>query len=186
MVLRKCPKCSGTNDDRYGFCLKCGYEYPDKKDIDITKPIEETEKTTKCLACGYENPEEADYCVNCGMPLLLKEDFKQGSFFIKYGTAEKKEEQEQPTDYKKTSSIIIILGYIFSILGGLIGIIIAIYLSTRKDPRARKHGHVQLAILLFYLIIIAIFIGTGTVSLEQLSNMPTMNMTSLPRLDGNL
>lgn len=186
MVLRKCPKCGGTNDDKYGFCLKCGYEYPDKKDIGKTKPTGEDEKKTKCLACGYENPEEADCCVKCGMPLLLKEDFKKGSFYIKYGTSERKEEPKKPEDYKKTSPIIIILGYIFSILGGLIGIIIALYLSTRKDPRARKHGHIQLAILLFYLVIIAIFIGTGTVSLEQLSNITAMNMTSLAGLDGNL
>ena len=186
MVLRKCPKCNGTNDDRYGFCLKCGYEYPDKKDIDLTKPTEENENTTKCLACSYENPEEADFCVSCGMPLLLKENIENGSLFIKYGPSGKKEKPQQPEDYKETSPIIIILGYIFSILGGLIGIIIAIYLSTRKDPRARKHGHIQLAILLFYLIIIAIFIGNGTVSLEQLSNMTAMNMTSFPGLGGNL
>lgn len=186
MVLRKCPKCNGTNDDKYGFCLKCGYEYPDKKDVDLTQPIEENEKTTKCLACGFENPEEAEFCVKCGMPLLLKENFENGSLFIKTVPSGKKEEPKQPEDYKKTGSLIIILGYIFSILGGLIGLIIALYLSTRKDPRARKHGHIQLAILLFYLVIIAISIGTGMVSLEQLSNITAMNMTSLPGLDGNL
>ena len=100
MVLRKCQKCGGTNDDRYGFCLKCGYEYPDKKDIDITKPIE-NENIIKCLACGYENPEEADCCVKCGMPLLLKEDFKKGSFFIKYGTSEQKKNQNNQRIIKK-------------------------------------------------------------------------------------
>lgn len=41
-------------------------------------------------------------------------------------------------EYKPTSKIIIILGYIFSLLGGLIGVILAIYLATRKDPVAKN------------------------------------------------
>lgn len=181
MVLRRCPKCGGTNDDKYGFCLKCGYEYPDKKNVDIAQQANESENPNRCIACGYENPDEATYCVKCGMPLFLKQEFESnGPFIIKYEASEPK--KEEPKDYKPTSSIVIVLGYIFSIMGGLIGLIIAIYLSTRKDPRARRHGHIQLGILVFYLIIIAIAISTGVVSLDQLSNMTQMNMTSMPGL----
>ena len=43
----------------------------------------------------------------------------------------------------------------------LIGLIIAIYLSTRKDPVAKRHGHIQLAIFGFYILIIAILFATG-------------------------
>lgn len=178
MVLRRCPKCGGTNDDKYGFCLKCGYEYPDKKDVDLTQPGEENKR--KCIACGYENPEEAECCVKCGMPLLFNQAFENnGPFIIKYGSTPKP--KEEPKDYKRTGNPIIVLGYIFSILGGLIGLIIALYLSTRKDPRARKHGHIQLAILIFYLVMIAIMVGTGNVNVDQL-----MNMTAIPELGMNL
>lgn len=175
MVLRKCPKCGKTNDDKYGFCLNCGYEYPDKQNIDLTQPIEESETNHKCFACGYENPPEATFCVKCGMPLMFGND-ESNPFIIRYNT---KKQKEEPQEYKKTSPILIMLGYFFSILGGLIGLVIAIYLSTRKDPKARRHGHIQLGILIFYLIIIAISIGTGVVSIEQLANMTSMNMTSL-------
>ena len=33
------------------------------------------------------------------------------------------------------------IGYFFAILGSIIGLIIAIYLITRKDPSAKKHGY---------------------------------------------
>ena len=61
MVMRRCPKCHSTGDDQYGFCIKCGYEYP---------KMEATPNT--CPLCGYENPDEADYCVKCGSPLIFK------------------------------------------------------------------------------------------------------------------
>ncbi|MDO5848259.1 MAG: zinc ribbon domain-containing protein [Methanobrevibacter sp.] len=174
MVLRRCPQCHGTTDDKYGFCLKCGYEYPDKKNIDYTNIS--GENTTKCISCGFENPEEADFCVNCGMPLIFNKQFENTGnkpIVIKYGSIGGSK-PEEPTDYKKTSNLVIALGYIFSILGGIIGLIFAIYLSTRKDPRARKHGHIQLGIFIFYLIIIGINIATGSVTVDQIANMTTM------------
>ena len=28
MTIRRCPQCGATTDDVYGFCIKCGYEFP--------------------------------------------------------------------------------------------------------------------------------------------------------------
>ncbi len=27
-MMRRCPQCGSAGDDIYGFCIKCGYEFP--------------------------------------------------------------------------------------------------------------------------------------------------------------
>lgn len=61
MVLRRCPNCRSTCDDQYGFCIKCGYEFP-----------KITESENACPYCGFTNPDEATFCVKCGTPLIFK------------------------------------------------------------------------------------------------------------------
>ena len=36
-MIRRCPQCGATGDDVYGFCIKCGYEFPKIKEMLITK-----------------------------------------------------------------------------------------------------------------------------------------------------
>ena len=153
MVLRRCPQCGSTNDDQYGFCIKCGYEFPQM-----------TLSENACPLCGYSNPDEADYCVKCGTPLLFKNQFDQNQSQLN-PIVIKKEVINNSQQFKstRTSRLLIVLGYIFSILGGLLGLIIAIYLSTRKDPVARRHGHIQLAIFAFYVVLIVILFATGNI-----------------------
>ena len=64
-MIRRCPQCGSASDDMYGFCIKCGYEFP---------KIESNADT--CPLCGFQNPEEADYCVKCGTPLVFKKQFQ--------------------------------------------------------------------------------------------------------------
>lgn len=164
MAIRRCPKCGTASDDQYGFCLKCAYEFPKKEN-----------ETIKCPYCGFEdNPKEANFCAKCKTPLLLNQN-GETPIVIKYTT------NNNPT-VKNTSRLLIVLGYIFSIFGGLIGLVIAIYLSTRKDPVAKKHGHIQLGILVFYLILILVFISTGQINMNDLANYAQMNMTNLTNL----
>jgi uncharacterized membrane protein YvbJ len=153
MVLRRCPQCGSTSDNQYGFCIKCGYEFPEMN-------LDEN----ACPLCGYSNPDEADYCVKCGTPLLFKNQIEQNPSSLN-PIVIKKEIIHDAQEFKppRTSRLLIVLGYVFSILGGLLGIIIAIYLSTRKDPVAKKHGHIQLAIFVFYIVLIAILYATGNI-----------------------
>lgn len=153
MVLRRCPQCGSTSDDQYGFCIKCGYEFPK---ITISK--------NACPLCGYANPDEADYCVKCGTPLLFKNQPDENQSSLN-PIVIKKEVVPDASQFKtqRTSRILIALGYIFSILGGILGLIIAIYLSTRKDPVAKRHGHIQLAIFVFYVVLIIILYATGNI-----------------------
>lgn len=160
MVVRRCPKCGTATDDVYGFCIKCGYEFPE---------IPKGENA--CPLCGFPNPDEADFCVKCGTPLIFKSQFEKSHNAIN-PIIIKKEVSDQSDDYsaKRTSMWVIAFGYLFSVLGGILGLIIAIYLSTRKNPQDRRHGHIQLAIFGFYVLIILIFIATGNITPETLTN----------------
>ena len=153
-MIRRCPQCGTTSDDIYGFCYKCGHEFPNMQAQEDTCPL-----------CGYQNPQEADFCVKCGTPLVFKNqlqsDSKNGPIIIQKEFVSSRPQQ--------TSRLLIILGYIFSILGGIIGLIIAVYLSTRKDPVAKKHGHIQLAIFAFYITLILILYATGNIPADVLT-----------------
>ena len=168
MVMRRCPKCHSTGDDQYGFCIKCGYEYPKMEANPNTCPL-----------CGYENPDEADYCVKCGSPLIFKNQGNNPENPINPIIIRRIPDNPQDMESGTTSKIIILFGYIFSILGGLLGLIIAIYLVTRRDPVAKKHGRIQLAIFVFYLVLILIFILTGAISTDNLMQYSQMNLTNL-------
>ncbi len=159
MVLIRCPQCGSTSDNQYGFCIKCGYEFPKVKVDDNACPL-----------CGYPNPDEADYCVKCGTPLLFKNQISQNRSALN-PIVIKKEVVSDAKQFKqqRTSRILIVLGYVFSILGGLLGLIIAIYLSTRKDPIAKRHGHIQLAIFGFYIALIAILFATGNIPADVIT-----------------
>lgn len=172
-MIRRCPQCGTTTDDMYGFCIKCGHEFPK---IEAEGNI--------CPLCQYPNPDEADYCVKCGTPLIFKKQFEGDPNSAMNPIVIKKEVIRDAQQYKanKTSKWLIIFGYVFSILGGILGLIIAIYLSTRKDPNARKHGHIQLAIFAFYIMLIAIMFATGNMPADAISQYQQMlagNFTSI-------
>ncbi|WP_458403631.1 zinc-ribbon domain-containing protein [Methanobrevibacter sp.] len=156
MVFRRCPQCGSTSDDAYGFCIKCGYEFPK---IEVEGNI--------CPLCGYPNPDEADFCVKCGTPIVFKNQTSQNRTTVINPVVI--ERVNQPAEHH-TSRLLILAGYIFSILGGILGLVIAIYLSTRKDPVARKHGHIQLAIFIFYIVLIAALYATGNIPPEVFAN----------------
>lgn len=171
MVFRRCPQCGSTSDDIYGFCIKCGYEFPE---------IPKSE--TVCPLCGFDNPEEADFCVKCGTPLLFKSQIENNSYINPIVIKRTTEGQEIAPKRSKFNTLLVYLGYLFSILGGLVGIIIAIYLITRKDPKLKKHGYIQLAIFVFYIVLIAVLFATGNIPPEVFAEYKRLiagNMTSL-------
>ena len=165
MTIRRCPQCHATSDDMYGFCIKCGYEFTKRDATGNTCPF-----------CSFQNPDEADYCVKCGAPLVFK---NQSNNQVSNAS-----NLNESFDFNsgRTSRLLIVLGYIFSILGGIIGLIIAIYLATRKDPVAKKHGRIQLAIFAFYLILIVVFVATGAITMNDVNQYYQIfggNITSL-------
>jgi len=96
--------------------------------------------TKYCPACGEELIDSAKFCKNCGTNLenhQRQSNFNQNQDF-------------QVPSVEKTPWIAIVIGYVCAIFIPLIGLIISIYLLTRKNSEsARKHGK-------FILIITAI------------------------------
>ena len=170
-MIRRCPQCGSAADDRYGFCIKCGYEFP---------KIQKGENA--CPLCGYPNPDEADFCVKCGTPLLFKSQFEGANNSIKPIVMKKSFGHESELSPQPTSKFLIYLGYILAILGSIIGLVIAVYLITRKDPVAKRHGYIQIAIILFYIIIIAVLYSMGAIPPEiitQYKQLIAGNLTSI-------
>ena len=102
-----------------------------------------------CPKCGEQLIDSAKFCKNCGFKLDDVEQNQQTNF---------SPDTVELSD--KSYSISIIAGYICSVLFPLIGVIIAVYLLTRKDsPRASKHGKYMMiiAIVVWILSIISIF-----------------------------
>ncbi len=169
-MIRRCPQCGTASDDMYGFCIKCGYEFP---------KIERDKNA--CPYCGFQNPDEADFCVKCGTPLIFKSQFEGVNNTVNPIVINRQEVGVKPQTSKR-SNILIILGYIFSILGGLLGLIIALYLVTRKDPVYKKHGYIQLAIFGFYIVLLGLLYATGNLPADAITNYQQLlagNFTSL-------
>ncbi|WP_405281717.1 zinc-ribbon domain-containing protein [Methanobrevibacter sp.] len=88
-----------------------------------------------CPSCGVELPDGANFCKSCG---------------AKINSVPGAEYHQRPA-HEESHTLAIVLGYIFAILIPLIGIIIGIYLLTRRNSsKASKHGK--------YILIVAVVI----------------------------
>jgi len=105
-----------------------------------------------CPHCGFENQDNSNFCSSCGKPLIFNEKMNLA------------------IDYKKliiVSYIITIVfswgGLIFNVLFnsfgfiGFIGLFLPFYLIQSKDPIAKKHGYIQIAISLIGILLSTVF-----------------------------
>ena len=102
-----------------------------------------------CPSCGEELADDAKFCKNCGKEIRQKQP--EGIVQNQEFNVERVEES-----YKLT----IIIGYILAILIPILGIIVAIYLYTRKDSqKANRHAKYILivAIIVWILSVISVF-----------------------------
>lgn len=115
-----------------------------------------------CPNCGSQNKDDAQFCENCGSKLdnVVTQETPTSKI-------------PDPAESKKPSTILVILGYIFAILGGLIGIVIGLYLYTRDNSEAKFHGRNM-------LVIAAIIIILGLVVNAFVLSTLTTTTTSLP------
>ena len=88
--------------------------------------------TKYCPNCGDELIDDANFCKSCGSQIG---DASVNAYGQTYHSGE------------KTYTIAVIIGYIAAVLIPIIGVIIGIYLWTRKDSSDSKHGK--------YMIIVA-------------------------------
>lgn len=96
--------------------------------------------TKQCRECGTELEDGARFCKKCGAS-------------VSYYTSQPIPNQQvyqNPADEKSYTAHLII-GIVGGLLIPLIGIIMGIYLYTRKDPKAKKYGEIVfVAALVFW------------------------------------
>ena len=99
--------------------------------------------TKFCPKCGEKLVDEAKFCKNCGEDIA---DAAPAANVV------------QTPESEPSHTFAIVLGYVFAILIPLIGIIISIYLLTRRESaRATKHGKI---ILILSVVLWAITLFT--------------------------
>ena len=143
----------------------------------------------KCPKCGKINDGTTDFCIYCG---TIYDEYKADEddsniFFIGRDSNKKgisfDSMQDSISKGNQNYRLMILIVYIFEILGSVLGFIFAIYLITRKDSNAKKHGLIQLALLIIEFGVIGILIFTGQMDPNIILNpFNTTNMTNMTQL----
>ncbi|MCL2686925.1 MAG: zinc-ribbon domain-containing protein [Methanobrevibacter sp.] len=105
-----------------------------------------------CPYCGFENLDNSNFCSKCGRTLLFKE-------------------KNVAIDYKNLIIVSYVLTIVFSWGGlifnklfndfgfiGFIGLFLPFYLIQSKNPIAKKHGYIQIAISLVGIFLTSVFV----------------------------
>jgi len=114
----------------------------------------ECERMLFCRNCGKEVAADAKFCSNCGALA-----FTQQSPPASATPDQQPVSQQQvgiflpPLPSEPSMNVLVVLGYVFAVLGGLVGMVIGIYLGSRKDPICKKHGQYILGLSSLMLVI---------------------------------
>ena len=140
-----CPKCGYSNNIGSNFCKSCGSSLSTGGNSNVAvnnttqgntiPPQRNNPNEISCPYCGSMISAYAEKCRFCG------EWVKRSS-----------SRPHTPQSGGETHTLAIVLGYIFTLLGGWIGLIIAIYLLTRNNENAKTHGTIQL--ILFFVVLL--------------------------------
>ena len=145
----------------------------------------------KCPRCGKINDGTTDFCIYCG---TIYEEYKaeedNSNIFFIGGDSNKKgiDLKSMPNFSSGNNNYrwMIIIGYIFAILGSVLGFIFAIYLITRKDSNAKKHGLIQLVVLIAEFALVGFLIFTGQMDPNIILNpFNTTNMANMTQMYNN-
>lgn len=143
----------------------------------------------ECPRCGKVNDGTTDFCIYCGTIFeeYNPEDEDFNIFTISKKTYNKGTNLESipeiPSSNKGNYRFMIIIGYIFAILGSVLGFIFAAYLLTRKDSNAKKHGLIQLLVLIIEFAFVGYLIFSGQLDPNILLNpFNTTQMTNMSEL----
>lgn len=110
-----------------------------------------SEENVFCPSCGAKNPAGAKFCQGCGGEITIPSSNANTGTYTPV--------KEEPVKYtenlaaEESHTLAIVLGYIFSLLGSIIGIIASIYLQTRESPKAIMHGRIQAIIFGIWMLI---------------------------------
>ncbi|MDR0912812.1 MAG: hypothetical protein LBM96_09470 [Methanobrevibacter sp.] len=99
-----------------------------------------------------DNVKETKYCINCGEIIDKRAEIcpKCG---VRVAPPPMQYIQPQNNSDNSEYNTMIILGYIFTFIFGIVGLIISIYLLTRDNDRAKKHGLIMIIISVIFTLI---------------------------------
>lgn len=98
-----------------------------------------------CPFCGEELLDDAKFCKSCG---------KDVASYNPNTSPDVGQTPYQPQAAEKSYTLHLVAGIILGILIPLLGIIISVYLLTRKDnPDAKTYGYVVLAVSIARMLI---------------------------------
>lgn len=168
-----CPNCGYNNYHDYGFCVRCAYEF---KERDYNRKFlcpscgNISKNTQKCESCGNKLDKS-----NFNILITKKDSGKLNNEDLNtiLNNISKLNNNDQNNNINnakvKNKSILneifkinnenykaIILGYLFSVLGGGLGLVFSFYNISRKNLNTKIHGLIQLSFLAFYALIIPI------------------------------
>ena len=120
-----------------------------------------------CPKCGKKNQENAVFCEECGTELTPNKSASNKSGSNKPGP-------------KNPSKVVVVLGYIFALLGGLIGLIIGVYLYTRDNTNAKFHGRnvIIIAAVVMILGMVVPSLYSQSLSLPFTNQVATQQFTN--------
>ena len=98
--------------------------------------------TKECRNCGAQLEDEARFCKSCGESV---------SYYTSQPIANQQFD-ENPADEKSYTAHLVI-GIVGGMIIPLIGIIMGIYLYTRKDEKAKKYGQIVFLAALFFWVL---------------------------------
>jgi uncharacterized membrane protein YvbJ len=128
-----CPECGTESSDNTNFCQQCGENLKQSSEFVTKTPKTGSNKgKVKCPVCHAHNPTGVSKCKYCG-------------------------EWIDKSNAPYPHTLATVLGYIFAILGGWLGLVFGLYLLRQDNKKAKLHGKIILGILgLWVLILIAL------------------------------
>ncbi len=177
MEIRKCPGCGKTDTAGYGFCIYCGKEFtPENAPIihinermpPVQNPNNTKGNTTPNPTINKENID------NVSSDFPANEEIKM--------TSENNDSEIAKPKRSLGLNLLIIFGYALALIGSFLGLIISIYLLTRKDHSLKRHGVIQLAIYAFYIVLLVILFANGTLTWDTIAQVGQMEYNNLTHM----
>ena len=116
-----------------------------------------------CTGCGGQNSDDAKFCEYCGKQFVSVEPNQNtnntNTSNVNYNGTNL---NEGPRYQTQESAALGICALIFSLLGGWLGLLLAIIcLATKRDSTNRTYGMIALGISIFWIVLEIIFYSTG-------------------------